>query len=293
MATATLVNRLDIPDSDRHPKALVTAVALSLALHLGVAGWLSYAAWSEPEKSPRAFVVDVVELPKPPKPKAPEPTPPAAMPPLALPPPPLPQLTEAPIADKSAPPPHDSPVKAPPRDRAGTSRDRGRTLVAHAETSLPATTKSPKAKPVTHGERDVTPGTVGGKTTEVASQTVQDFILMQIARVWIIDLQSPRFRDMGVQWQFTLLPNGMLASPFGKNDPLDLQSMLDPHTYELMQQPTEQGQTFRTAVVTFLQAVREAQPFRVPPNEKSYKDRLLPLRFRFGDLVQSPTEGGR
>ena len=286
---ATFIDVRDAPDTDRHPKALVTGVVLSLALHLGIAAWLSYAAWAKPDKPPPEFVVDVVQLPKPPPPaKPPEP-------PQGLPPPPPPQHPEAPMAEKSAPPPHDSPVKAPPRDKAGASHERGKALVARAETSLRPTTKAPDAEAIAHehGEHDATPEGVGGKATEVASQTVQDFILMQIARVWIIDLHSPRFRGLEITWGFTLRPDGTLAPPFGKDDPWDLQRMVNAQTYAAMQQTTEQGQIFRTAVTTFLQALRQAQPFRVPPDEKSYKDRVLPLRFRAGDLAQSPTEAGR
>lgn len=293
---ATFIDVRDAPDTDRHPKALVTGVTLSLALHLGIAAWLTFAPWARPETPPPEFVVDVVQLPKPAPPtKPPEPPPPAPPAPQSLPPPPPPQLTEAPIAEKSAPPPHDSPVKAPPRDKAGVSHERGKALVARAENSLRPTTKASEAEPIAreHGEHDATPEGVGGKATETASQTVQDFILMQIARVWIIDLHSPRFRGLEITWGFTLRPDGTLAPPFGKDDPWDLQRMVNTQTYEAMQQQTEQGRIFRTAVTTFLQALRQAQPFRVPPNEKSYKDRVLPLRFRAGDLAQSPAEAGR
>jgi hypothetical protein len=43
-------------------------------------------------------------------------------------------------------------------------------------------------------------------------------------------------------------------------------------------------QDVRTVVETFLQAMRQAQPFRLPPGSESSFARSLPLAFKLGDL---------
>jgi periplasmic protein TonB len=290
MALAALADPAVI---DRHPKALVIGVAVSLLLHLGVAGILTLGPWAEPERPPPELVVDVVQLPKAPEPppEPPRPAPPAASQPQ-LPPPPPPQLTEAPIAEKSAPPPHPAESHAPPREKAASPNHK-KSLAAVPGAALPETAKEGEPTPVRRGPHDATPDDAGGKATQVASQSVQDFILMQVARAWIIDLHSPRFHGLEISWSFVLRPDGTLEAPFGKSDPWDLRRMVNPQTYAAMQEPTEQGQLFKTAVTTFLQAIRQAQPFRVPPNEQSYQNRVLPLRFRAADLSQTPTQATR
>lgn len=300
MATATLVNRLDIPDSDRHPKALITAVALSLALHLGIAGWLSYAAWSEPEKPPPEFVVDVVRLPAAPKPKAPEPPPPPPAPPpvvqapptpvAGLPPPPPPQLTEAPIEDKSAPPPHKSLSKATPRARQEPLHAPHR-AVASAAPALPVTSTKPQSMPVTIGPHGAQEDSLpSGKSDDEPAQTVPDFILMQIAQHWLIDYRNPRYSNLVLRGtKIVLLPNGMLAPPFGKDDPWNLPAMIANYD-ELRKIPA--AAPALQALETFLQAMRLAQPFRLPPDGKpNNKPRVFEIYFRLGDVPSAQASG--
>ncbi len=299
MAMATLVNRLDIPDPDRHPRALVTGVVLSLALHLGIAGLLTYSPWAERETTPPEFVVDVVELPKPPKHKAPAPPPlppppaPAVQappPPAAsLPPPPPPQLVEAPIADKSAPPPHKSLSNAAPRVRPSPLNAPHRT-VASASTPLPVNSANPESTPVTigphHVEEDSLPS---GHSEDKAAQTIPDFILMQIAQHWVIDYRNPRYRNIVLRGaRIVLLPNGMLAPPLGKNDPWNPRAMIA--NYDDLLQPG--AQTLRQALETFLQALRLAQPFRLPPDGKpNDKPRVFEIYFRLGDIPSAEAAG--
>lgn len=296
MATATLVNRLDIPDSDRHPKALITGVALSLALHLGIAGLLTYSPWAEQETAPPEFIVDVVQLPKPPKPKAPQPPPAppsvaqAPTPPAeSLPPPPPPQLTEAPIADKSAPPPHKSPSNAAPRAREEILHAPHR-AVASAALPLPANSTKPEAMRVTiarhSAEDDSLPS---GKSEGPATQALPDFILMQIAQHWLIDYRNPRYSDIVLRGtRVELLPNGMLAPPFGKNDPWNPRAMIA--NYDELLAP--QAASIRQAVETFLQAMRLAQPFRMPPDGKpNDKPRFFEIYFRLGDIPSAQAAG--
>jgi len=276
---------------DRHPLALPTGVVLALALHVGVAVLLTLAPWAKQETPKPEFVMEVVQLPKKPEPPKvePPPPPPPVMEAPAPPPPPIPrmvpQLTEAPIAEKSSPPPQETKTAAPAHEKPAPRTPPK--PAAPAPKALPVNTQEAKATPTpaTPREREHEAGASGGKV-EPASQTVQDFILMQIASAWIIDLQSPRFRNLDISWGFVLRPDGYLAPPFGKNDPWDLRRMVDPRTYAVMQEQSEEGRYFTTVVTTFLQAVRQAQPFRVPPKEESYVNRALPLRFHAGDLVQ-------
>jgi hypothetical protein len=293
MSSVTFVEGLHLePPRDRHPAALPGGVVLSILFHAAIALLLVLAPWARHETPPPQFVMEVVQLPQPPEVKAPEPPPQLQAPQqIALPPPEVPQLTEAPIAEKSAPPPQESKVPTPPRERPALRAEPKPAAppVLHA----PLTSREANAVPATQDRQERSAESRGGGTPAPASQKVQDFILMQIARLWIIDLHSPRFRDLDIGWAFVLRPDGMLESPFGKNDPWDLQDMVDPRTYAIMKEPGERGRFYTTVVTTFLQAVRQAQPFRVPQNEESYINRSLPLRFHAGDLVQTTSENSR
>lgn len=289
MSSATFESLEADRPPDRHPAALPTGVVLSLAFHLAVALLLMFAPWAAHKTPPSELVVEVVQLPKPPEAKVPEPPAPVApQVEQSSPRPEVPQLTEAPISEKSAPPPQASKVPAPPRERPATSRPEPKSAAPALQAQ--ANSEEANATPATLGRHDRKSEPQGGAAPEPASQRVQDFILMQIARSWIIDLHSPRFRDLDIGWSFVLRPDGMLEAPFGKNDPWDLAEMVDPRTYAIMKEQSERGHFYTTVVTTFLQAVRQAQPFRVPPKEESYVNRALPLRFHAGDLVQTTSE---
>lgn len=288
MATATFIDVRDAPDTDRHPKALTTGVALSFALHLGIAALLVYGGWSKPEPPPPEFVVDVVQLPKPPPPKRPEPPPPqvqpqpAPPPPVGIPPPPPPQLTEAPIAEKAAPPPRQSESHAPPRERAASPNVQHRT-VANAAPALPENSSKAESMPVTIGRHDPKEDNLpSGRSDKPAAQTVPDFILMQIAQHWLIDYRNPRYREIVLRGaQIVLLPNGMLGPPFGKNDPWNPREMIA--NYDALLAP--EAAPVRQAIETFLQAMRLAQPFRLPPDGKQNNEpRIFTIYFQLGDV---------
>jgi hypothetical protein len=290
MATATFIDVREAPDIDRHPKALTTGVVVSFALHLGIAAMLIYGAWSEPERPPPEFVVEVVQLPKPPPRKPPQPPPapavapqpPAPPTPQALPPPPPPQLSEAPIAEKAAPPPHESDSHAPPRGRPASPNLQHRT-VASAAPALPANSTKTESMPVTIGRHEPTEDNLpSGRSDKPAAQTVPDFILMQIAQHWLIDYHNPRYRDIVLRGtKIVLLPNGMLGPPFGKNDPWNPREMIA--NYDALLTP--QAAPIRQAIETFLQAMRLAQPFRLPPDGKlSIEPRVFEIYFQLGDI---------
>jgi hypothetical protein len=207
----------------------------------------------------------------------PAPAPPAetSLPSLPLvPPPPPPQLSEAPIAERSSPPPAPRPAPQPARPRV----DSPPTTALPGQRSTAALPKSDSGESAPLEAGRYRPG--GAPADSVASQTVQDVILKQIARHWIIDVRGPTYRDVVLTVRFKLLPDGTLAPPFGRNDPWDLQVMV--RDYELMMKP--ENRMIRTTIETFLQAMREAQPFQLPPDGRSNEERVLPLSFRLGDL---------
>lgn len=291
MATATFIDVRSAPDIDRHPKALITGVALSLLLHIGIGIEALYQPGPEKPPPPPEFVVDVVQLPKPPPPpKAPEPPPqqsmapppPAPPKPEGLPPPPPPQLAEAPIAEKAAPPPHPSQSPAPPRERPASPNLQHRT-VASAAPALPANSAKAESMPVTIGRHEPNEDNLpSGHSDKPAAQTVPDFILMQIAQHWLIDYHNPRYREIVLRGaQIVLLPNGMLGPPFGKNDPWNPREMIA--NYDALLTP--EAAPVRQAIETFLQAMRLAQPFRLPPDGKlTTEPRVFTIYFQLGDI---------
>ncbi|MBV8536887.1 MAG: hypothetical protein JO128_14910, partial [Alphaproteobacteria bacterium] len=265
--------------------------------HLGIAAFLVYGAWSEPEAPPTEFVVDVVQLPKPPPPQRPTPPPqpeaaapspppsPAPPKPEGLPPPPPPQLSEAPIEEKAAPPPHPSESHAPPRERPASPNVQHRT-VASAAPALPANSGKAESMPVTIGRHEGNEDNLpSGHSEKPAAQTVPDFILMQIAQHWLIDYHNPRYREIVLRGaQIVLLPNGMLGPPFGKNDPWSPREMIA--NYDALLAPG--AEPIRQAIETFLQAMRLAQPFRLPPDGKpSTEPRVFTIYFQLGDIPSS------
>jgi outer membrane biosynthesis protein TonB len=266
----------------------VAGLGLSVLLHLILAAAFMVSPLKLfPPPTPE-MIIEVVTLPEPApppqplraEPPRPEPAPPAVARPL--PPPPVPQLEEAPIAERSSPPP--VPVVEPPRPRPAPpapTMARPQPAPAPPRPAIPPVTSArPEATPVSPGGALESAGVnVQQRETgapAVASQSVQDFILAQIARFWIIDFQGPRFRDLELTTQFVLLPNGMLAPPFGKNDPWDLTVMAPNHA---RWEPRVQQ-----AALTFLQAMRQAQPFHMPPDGRSDQPRVLPLHFLLGEM---------
>jgi hypothetical protein len=224
-------------------------MAVSLLLHILAAWWLLGAPWWWREAPPKSqpMIVEMVTLPAPPPP---EPSSPARPTLPVVPPPPPPQLGEAPIAERATPPPAPRPSPMPARPRADSSP-----TVSPGQRATAALPPSDTGESAPLEAGRVRPG--GSPPETIASQTVQDVILRQIARHWIIDVRGPTYRDVVLSVRFKLLPDGMLAPPFGRNDPWDLRAMV--RDYELMTRP--ENRMIRTTIETFLQAMRQAQPF--------------------------------
>jgi hypothetical protein len=277
MTVMALNEPIDIPD--RHRAALPTGVVLSLCLHGAIVLLLLIGPWLRPVPEHKAeFMMEVVQLPEKPPVVQPQQR-------TALPLPSIPQLTEAPIAEQSTPPPQPGPATPPTRARAAP-RVADKQDAAAPAAPAPATTTRPEAAPVAVGHAEPSKGfDLSGKNAKPATQAFQDFILMQIARHWIIDFRGPRYRDVVLTGtEITVLPNGMLASPLNKNDPWNPAGVVT--GYERL------SESERTIVDTFLQATRLAQPFRLPPDGKDGQSRIFSIRFRLGDLPPMPTGAG-
>lgn len=258
---------------DRRPQ--IGGVVLSVLLHALAAWLLLTGPWSRLiPTEPESMVIEMVMAPPPTStipPQVNEPTLPPA------PPPPPPQLQEAPLAERSAPPP--APARPVRRTAPGRADDSGTTAAPQrAAPQAPPAPADSSAQSAPFESGRFRPD--GASPDTVASQAVQDFVLAQIARHWIIDFRGARFRNIVLTGRFVLLPNGMLAAPFGKNDPWNISAMVS--NYEQLRQPG--AEAYRTAVETFLQAARQAQPFRLPPDGKGEVPRVLPMNFRLGDL---------
>lgn len=243
------------PDS-----SIAAAILLSLLLHglLVLALWLQPWLWRLPPKEPPVIQVELVIPPPPPPPAAP---------------PEPPQLRPAPIAPESTAPPARS--EAPPEPRQQPRR--------------PA--PPPRAEPLPVPQRPVprpapappqavqAPAYPGAPGPEMA-QSEQDFFLLQIADHWIIDRQAPRFRSITITGRYTVLANGYVEAPFGKNDPWDMRAMIK-NWDEIAAAPG--AANFRTAAETFLRAMRLAQPLQLPPGAAGYP-KVMTLNIRVGDI---------
>jgi hypothetical protein len=223
---------------------------------------------------PREAPIEVVLLPAPePKPAPPRPAPPPPeVPARILPPPPPPQLTEAPIAETSTPPP------GPERPATG------------APTPGPVARPAPPVPAPPAAKGDVTlggaarPGAAQSRRArgdKPATQAEKDFILAQILPFWLIDYRNPRFGRIVFGGTFVLQADGMLGPPYGKNDPWQPEVMVS--GYSALLSPEREPE--RVAIESFLNAVRAAQPFRLPPTlDKADYPRPIPVHFRLGDL---------
>jgi hypothetical protein len=273
----------DPPEAkDRHPAALPTGFVLALLLHvIPLLVFLLLGLWPRHQPEHKSeFVMEMVQLPEPKAPVVQPPQPRVPPPPLTV-----PQLTEAPAAETSTPPPQPAPSTAPPRARPSPRVAEKQEAVA-STTPLPVTTVHPDANAIELGRAEPSKGyDLSGKSAKPATQAFQDFILMQIARHWIIDFRGPRYRDVVLTGtEIIVLPNGMLASPLNKNDPWNPAGVVT--GYERL------GPAERVIVDTFLQATRLAQPFRLPADGKDGQSRVFSIRFRLGDLPPMPAGTG-
>jgi hypothetical protein len=221
-----------------------------------------------------------------PPPEAPEAQAGAArMPEPALPEPALPEPAEASLAP---PPATTLPEPAPPAEapRQETKPPQEQRQQPQRQ-ERPAERKPPPAKPPEAGKARVDGPSTGGRgrdaqrrasASEARQQSEGDFVLAQIMPFWLIDMRSPRFRDVVMGGVFALQEDGMLAPPFGKHDPWRPEVMIE--NYRELLKP--QAEPVRVALESFLRAARDAQPFQLPPGVRGYP-RPIRITLKMGD----------
>lgn len=287
---------LEYRSQDWDNRRLGVAMALSLLLHGLVAVLLIIEPWTwriQPEPPPVLAEFVMPEAPKPAASRPAQPPPEAASPPSSprrpieelkdVPPPSVPQLQQAPVTqDPSRAPPSagqrarpqasERPQPAPLQDRSGPA----------TTAAPPADRQRAPAQQATGNRQRGAPGVAAGETGPTMTQSESDFFLSQIVSAWVIDFDSPRFADIRIFGRYRVLPDGMLAPPFGKDDPWDMGRMVE-NWDRIATDPRPEAVAFRTAVETFLRAMRLSQPLRMPPNAEGYP-KVLELNFRVGDL---------
>lgn len=296
---------LEYRAQDWDNRRLWLAVALSLLLHGLVVLLLLVEPWTwrlQPEPPPvlAEFVLpppaksepakSEPAKPEPAKPEPPRPTPQAEAPKPApqpeVPPPSVPQLQKAPIAEESKAPP-----SAGERARQRPQQNEAAKPAPQVQRPGPGVATAPQPRPPQAqnqqaqsqaGNRQPGSGRAAGQLAEVMTQSESDFFLSQIVQVWVIDFDAPQFKNIQIYGRYMVLPNGMLAPPFGKNDPWDMNRMVDGWD-QVVHDPRPQAAAFRTALETLLRAMRLAQPLAMPPDAQGYP-KVLTLNFKIGDL---------
>jgi hypothetical protein len=240
----------------------------------------------QPEPPP---VLAEFVMPPAPKPAAPPPAPaPTVQPPRAVeelkdvPSPSVPQLQHAPVTrepsrappsagQRARPQASERPQPAPMPDRSGPA----------TATAPPADRPRAPSQQVTGNRQRGAPG-AASETGPKMTQSESDFFLSQIVSAWVIDFDSPRFADIRIFGRYRVLADGMLAPPFGKDEPWDMGRMVE-NWDQIATDPRPEAVAFRTAVETFLRAMRLSQPLKMPPNAEGYP-KVLELNFRIGDM---------
>lgn len=275
---------------DWDDRRLMLAALLSVVLHGLVVLLLLLEPWTwriQPEPPPLLAEFVMPEPPKAAPPPAPAPAPPApqAQQTLPEPPPPapVPQLQRgAPVTDRSVAPP------------SAGERNRQQSRTAEQQQPQPqdqpgprprAAQEPPQQRPnqAQSGNRQAGPaGGAPGMPGERMTQSESDFFLSQIITLWPIDFDAPQFANIQIDGAYMVLANGMLAPPFGKNDPWDMNAMIRGWD-KIAADPRPQAIALRTAMETLMRAMRNAQPMTMPPNAQGYP-KILVMDFKVGDL---------
>jgi hypothetical protein len=282
---------LEYRATDWDNRRLWLAVLLSLVLHGLVAALLLIEPWTwriQPEPPP--VLAEFIQPPAVPRPAPPPPQ--AAAPPAPsqraieelkdIPPPVTPQLQQAPVTEAPSQAPPSAGQRARPQASEKAQPAPRPDRNGPATTTAPPIERQPSQTKQATGNRQAGAPAAAGETGPSMTQSESDFFLGQIVSAWVIDFDSPRFADIRIYGRYRVLPDGMLAPPFGKNDPWDMRAMVE-NWDRIANDPRPEAQAFRTAVETFLRAMRLAQPLKMPPNAQGYP-KVMELNFRVGDL---------
>lgn len=262
------------------------AVVLSFLLHglLLIMFLLQPWTWRSQPLPPQILAEFVLPEPKPAA--APPRQRQAAMPQEAppLPPASVPQLQRAPVTEEEskAPPSPGDRARTQPRaaPESGPQRQPRPDLQGPNRTAVPTTPQPQPQRERQAGNAMPGQGRAAGAPGETMTQSESDFFLSQVTAAWAIDFDAPQFRNIQIYGHYKVMEDGMLAPPFGRNDPWDMHAMVN-NWDEIEHEP--RAAAFRTAIETFLRAMRLAQPFAMPPDAEGYP-KILSLNFRIGDL---------
>lgn len=264
------------------------AIILSFLLHGLLVAVFLLEPWTWRSRPLPPQILAEFVLPEPPKP-APAPPRQRQAAPQEAPPLPqasVPQLQRAPVTEEEskAPPspgdrarnqprmaPEPEPQRQPRPDLQGPNRP------AVPPLRQPQPQRERQAGSAAPGQ-----GRAAGAPGDTMTQSESDFFLSQIVTAWPIDFDAPQFSDIQIYGHYKVLADGMLAPPFGRNDPWDMEAMVN-NWDEIADAPGAKAAAYRTAIQTFLRAMRLAQPFAMPPDAEGYP-KILSLNFRIGDL---------
>jgi hypothetical protein len=191
--------------------------------------------------------------------------------------PPPPQFQAAPLAEKSAAPP--GPARAQVRLHSTALDSKGPSPIPGPP--APPAPPAAKAELSTGGGAGIIASLPRTGGDSAAKQDEKDFLLAQVMPFWLLNYRDRRYEHVVFHGTFVLRSDGMLEPPYGKNDPWEPTVMIGGYDRLLAR-----GQdSYRTAVESFLRAVRAAQPFRLNPgvDPKAYP-RQVAVFFRLGDL---------
>ncbi len=262
------------------------AVFLSLLLHGLIFAMLLMEPWSWYGPKPVPPILAEFVLPEPPKPAPPPPRRAAPQEAPPLPPASVPQLQRAPVTEEEskAPPSPGDRARSQPRTapEPEPQRQQRPDLQGPNRAAAPTARQAPPRRERQAGNAAPGSGRSAGSQGEAMTQSESDFFLSQVVTAWPIDFDAPQFSDIQIFGHYMVLPDGTLAPPFGRNDPWDMEAMVN-NWDEIADAPGPRAAAYRTAIQTFLRAMRLAQPFAMPPDTTGYP-KVLSLNFRIGDL---------
>jgi hypothetical protein len=290
-------------------KPLARALVVSILVHL-----LLLALWLTVERREERDTPELVAIPfemiEPPAPPVPAPAPPPPPSVAERPPPPPPQLREAEAAERSSAPqesapPAPTPTAPPParpQPRAETPPPRPAPTASPQRLAdgllpppaPPQTAAAPpppiaiatlNARPRTPAERDAA-RPPAGLPSERVTQAESDFLLAQILRNWLLDYASPRFHEITLTLWFTLGADGTVDVPVDRFGAIDFRrTILEYDALVQAAASNPMARDFRSALETFVSAVRAAQPFRPQPGRPhAAGPRAMLIEFKMGDL---------
>ncbi len=239
------------PKMRGNPSRAAFIVSLAFHLGIGVSLWADVWPHASPPPEPAALKAELVQEP-PRQPTPPPPAPPPKPQPVAAPPvngggPVAPQLRAGDLAQ------HSSPGQADDDDDDQADDD------SPAAIAMPR----PPLKPA-HGK---------GRPT----QTERDLILAQVLRHWRVPAMLRGF-PKPITFSVQVLADGSLGPPYSARSPWNPAAAIDDYD------KSQPGSLFRQATESLYQALRQAQPLKLPQQLLAKAPFEVRLDFRVSDV---------